>query len=63
VNILYKVIKASVILPVYNVEDYLEECLDCILNQTLKEIEVICVDDGSSDRSLEILINYAQKDE
>ena len=62
-NILYKVIKASVILPVYNVEDYLEECLDCILNQTLKEIEVICVDDGSSDRSLEILINYAQKDE
>ena len=48
-------VKVSVILPVYNVEKYLKECLDSILNQTLQEIEVICVDYGSTDRSLEIL--------
>ena len=38
--------KVSVIVPVYNVEDYLEECINSILNQTLKDIEIICVDDG-----------------
>lgn len=54
--------KVSVIIPVYNVEDYLEECLDSVLNQTLRDIEVICIDDGSSDNSLEILKEYAQKD-
>ena len=54
--------KVSVIIPVYNVEKYLSKCLDTILNQTLKEIEVICVDDGSTDHSLEILEGYARRD-
>ena len=54
--------KVSVIIPVYNVEDYLRECLDSVVNQTLKEIEIICVDDGSTDKSLDILLEYAKKD-
>lgn len=52
----------SVIIPVYNVEPYLAECLDSVCAQTLKDIEVICVDDCSSDRSPEILKAYAEKD-
>ncbi|MBR3139446.1 MAG: glycosyltransferase [Methanobrevibacter sp.] len=55
-------VKVSVVIPVYNVEDYLEECLDSIVNQTLKDIEIICVNDGSSDGSLDILNEYAAKD-
>ena len=55
--------KVSVIIPVYNVENYLRECLDSVVNQTLKDIEIICVDDGSTDSSLEILKEYAAKDE
>jgi len=55
-------IKVSVILPVYNVSEYLKECLDSIVNQTLKDIEIICINDGSTDKSLEILNEYAQKD-
>ncbi len=54
--------KVSVCVPVYNVEKYLAECLDSIVNQTLKEIEIICVNDGSKDGSLDILKEYAQKD-
>ena len=54
--------KVSVIIPVYNVEEYLRQCLDSVINQTLKEIEIICVDDGSTDSSLEILKEYAEKD-
>ena len=54
--------KISVIVPVYNVEKYLGECLDSIINQTLKEIEIICVNDGSTDNSLSILKEYASKD-
>lgn len=54
--------KVSVIIPVYNVEPYLRQCLDSVINQTLKEIEIICVDDGSTDNSLRILKKYAQKD-
>ena len=54
--------KVSVIIPVYNTEKYLRECLDSVVNQTLKEIEIICVDDGSTDSSLEILKEYAEKD-
>lgn len=55
-------IKISVIIPVYNVEEYLEECLDSVISQTLKEIEIICVNDGSPDNSLSILNRYAQRD-
>ena len=47
--------KISVIVPVYNVEKYLSECLDSIVNQTLIDIEIICVNDGSTDNSLSIL--------
>lgn len=52
----------SIIVPVCNVEKYLGECLDSILKQTLKEIEIICIDDGSTDDSLKILQKYANKD-
>lgn len=54
--------KISVVVPVYNVEKYLKECIDSIINQTLEDIEIICVNDGSTDSSLEILNNYAKKD-
>jgi len=54
--------KVSVLVPVYNVEDYLPQCLDSILAQTLQNIEVICVDDGSTDSSGKILDEYAAKD-
>lgn len=54
--------KVSVVIPVYNVEDYLGECLDSVVNQTLSDIEIICVNDGSTDKSLEILNEYASKD-
>lgn len=55
-------IKVSIILPIYNVAPYLEEALDSILNQTLKEIEIIAVNDGSTDNSEEIIKKYQQKD-
>ena len=51
--------KVSVIVPVYNVEKYLKKCLDSLVNQTLKDIEIICVNDGSTDNSLQILQEYA----
>lgn len=54
--------KISIIVPVYNTESYLEECLDSILAQTLKDIEIICINDGSTDRSQDILERYAEKD-
>lgn len=54
--------KVSVVLPVYNGERFLCEALDCILNQTFRDIEIICVDDGSSDRTPEILDDYAEAD-
>ena len=54
--------KISVIIPVYNVEQYLERCLDSVAGQTLKDIEIICINDGSTDGSLKILENYAAKD-
>lgn len=55
-------IKVSIIVPVYNVEKYLEKCLDSLINQTLKDIEIICVNDGSTDTSQEILEKYSKKD-
>ena len=57
------VAKVSVIIPVYNVEKYLVECLNSVISQTLREIEIICVNDGSKDGSLKILKEYAAKDD
>lgn len=54
--------KVSIIVPMYGVEKYIEKCIDSLLNQTLKEIEIILVDDGSPDRSGEIADEYAKKD-
>ncbi|WP_300756115.1 glycosyltransferase family 2 protein [uncultured Brachyspira sp.] len=55
-------IKVSVIIPIYNAEKYLKECLNSIINQTLKEIEIICINDCSTDSSIKILEEYAKKD-
>ena len=54
--------KVSVIIPVYNVEKYLRKCLGSVVNQTLNDIEIICVNNGSTDNSLQILEEYAAKD-
>ena len=51
----------SIIVPVYNVEKYLEKCLDSLVNQTLKDIEIIVVNDGSTDNSQLIVDTYVQK--
>ena len=53
--------KISVIIPAYNTEDYMEECLDSLLQQTIGDIEIIVVNDGSTDSSLEILKEYLSK--
>lgn len=53
--------KISVIVPVYKVEEYLEECIESLVNQTMKEIEIILVDDGSPDHCGAICDQYAQK--
>lgn len=55
-------VKVSVIIPVYNVEKYLRQCLDSVVNQTLKDIEIICIDDASPDNCPRILDEYGQKD-
>ncbi len=55
--------KISVIIPIYNVEQYLAKCLDSLVNQTLKDIEIICVNDCSTDNSLSIIEDYASKDD
>ena len=52
----------SVIVPVYNVEKYLEECIESIINQTHSDIEIILVDDGSTDNSGALCDEYASKD-
>ena len=57
-----KNVKISVIIPVYNAEAYIEQCLESVMNQTLKDIEIICVDDGSTDNSISILKEYEKKD-
>ena len=54
--------KVSVVVPIYNVEKYLRQCLDSIVGQTLKDIEIICVDDGSTDSSPAIIQEYVEKD-
>jgi glycosyltransferase involved in cell wall biosynthesis len=55
-------VKVSVILPVYNVEPYLDECLMSIIKQTMTDIEIICINDGSTDGSANLLKKYAEKD-
>ncbi len=55
--------KLSVIIPIYNVEKYIPQCLDSILNQAFKDFEIICVNDGSSDNSLSVLQSYKEKDD
>ena len=54
--------KISIITPVYNADLYLEECLNSLVNQTLQDIEIICVNDNSKDKSLKILENFSKKD-
>lgn len=55
-------VKVSVIIPIYNEEKYLSKCLESVIHQTMKEIEIICVDDGSTDSSVAILERYARAD-
>lgn len=55
-------VRASVVIPVYNAELYLERCLDSVRAQTIRDIEIICVDDGSTDRSAAMLERYARLD-
>lgn len=55
--------RVSVLVPIYNVQRYLRQCLDSVVNQTLREIEIICLNDGSTDDSLAIIKEYAKKDD
>lgn len=55
--------KLSIILPVYNVASYLRHSLECLINQSFKDIEIICVDDGSSDDSVNIIKSFVEKDQ
>ena len=55
--------KVSVIVPVWNAHDYIRKCVDSIINQTYKNIEILLVDDGSTDDSLQICREYEKKDE
>lgn len=55
-------VKISVLVPIYNVEKFLPECLDSLVGQTLKEIEIICINDGSTDGSLDVIKRYAKED-
>ena len=52
----------SILVPICNVERYLRECLDSLVNQTLKDIEIICLDDGSTDASLAVVEEFARRD-
>ncbi len=61
-DVLNKSGKVSIIIPVYNVEKYIGECLDSVINQTYKNLEIICVDDCGTDNSVKIVEEYSQKD-
>ena len=56
-------IKVSIVIPVYNTGKYLTECLETLCNQTLKELQIICVDDGSTDDSVDIIKDLINKDD
>ena len=60
---MYKKDKVSIIIPIYNGEKHLAECLDTIQNQTYTNLEIICINDGSRDKSLSILKEYQKKDD
>lgn len=62
VEMVKKEIKVSVLVPIYNVEKYLRQCLESVVSQTLEEIEIICLNDGSTDGSLEIIQEFQKKD-
>ena len=53
--------KVSILVPIYNAQKYLSQCLDSLINQTLDDIEIICINDGSIDNSLEIIKDYQAK--
>ncbi|MPV62904.1 glycosyltransferase family 2 protein, partial [Campylobacter hepaticus] len=53
----------SIIIPIYNVESYLKECLDSVVNQSYANLDIILIDDGSTDKSLDIALQYLRKDE
>ena len=55
-------VKVSIIIPIFNTEKYIDKCLDSLVNQTLQDIEIICINDGSTDNSMDIVNQYAQKD-
>ena len=55
--------KVSILIPIYNTEKYLCQCLESVVNQTLKDIEIICINDGSSDGSLDIIKEYQSNDD
>ena len=55
-------VKVSVVIPIYNSQQYLGECLNTVVNQTLYDIEIICINDGSTDNSSKILSSFAQRD-
>ena len=55
-------ISISVIIPVYNTEECLSRCLDSVLHQSMRNIEILCINDGSTDHSLQILESYAEQD-
>lgn len=57
-----KKVLVSAIVPIYNNEKFIKRCLDSIINQTLKEIEIICINDGSTDNTLKILNEYQMMD-
>lgn len=61
-NFIENTIAVSVIIPIFNVEEYIAKCLDSVLRQSLKEIEVICIDDASTDGSMEVLLKYKKSD-
>jgi len=56
-------IPVSIIIPIFNCDQYLEKCLNSVVNQTLKDIQIICINDGSKDNSLEILNEFCTKDQ
>ena len=61
-NKMEKIPAVSVIIPVHNAQKYLEQMLDSVMRQSLKEIDIICIDDGSTDRSADIIRNLGKQD-